>query len=359
MYFIKMNTVLNLNPRNNKIQPMFLGEPLGILNLTDVKYPKFVQLFKEQRSSFWSPDEIPLVTDRFDYSMLSEEEKFIFEKNISFQTLGDSFLSRSIDEIKKYVTLNELSYCMNAWSFFEESIHSDSYNWILENISKNPHAFFQSMQEDVELVNRMSEIRKTFDELLSPKVSDIKEKLFNSILYMQIMEGIIFYISFACSFFFGYKGKMTGNADIIKLIKRDETFHISITQNIIKYWKENEDEGFQDILKKNEQKIYDVYGLAVDNEKKWAEYIFSRGTLLGLNQNTLGGYIEWLANNRLQSIGYKKIYDIKQNPIGGWLDSYLDSSRSHDLPQEKNLTDYKKGSRDTSINLQDFSNFTL
>lgn len=354
-----MKTVLNFNKRVNHAQPMFFGEPLGILDLTDVKYPKFVDLFKEQRGQYWQPDEIPLVNDRKDYEQLTKEERFIFEKNLSFQTAGDSFLSRSIDEMKKHCSLNELSYCLNTWGFFEESIHSDSYNWILENLRRDPHNFFEEMSQDKQLQERMNEIKGSFDRLLNNDTGDVKLNLFNSILHMQIMEGVIFYVSFACSFFFGYKGKMTGNADIIKLIKRDEASHVAITQNILKNWKERDDEGYTNIIRENEQKIYDAYGLAVENEKKWADYIFSEGGLLGLNTNTLGGYIEWIANNRLQSLGYKKIFDIKNNPIGGWLDSYLDASKTHDLPQEKPLTDYIKGSRDTTINLDKFSGFEL
>lgn len=354
-----MKTVLNFKKRINSEQPMFFGEPLGILNLTDVKYPKFVELFKKQRGQYWQPDEIPLVNDRKDYEQLTKEERFIFEKNLSFQTAGDSFLSRSIDEMKKHCSLNELSYCLNTWSFFEESIHSDSYNWILENLRRDPHKFFEEMSQDKHLQERMNEIKSSFDRLLNNDTGDKKQDLFNSVLHMQIMEGVIFYVSFACSFFFGYKGKMTGNADLIKLIKRDEADHVGITQNIIRNWREREDEGFTHIIRENEQRIYDAYGLAVEKEKQWAEYIFSEGGLLGLNPNTLGGYIEWIANNRLQSLGYKKIFDIKHNPIGGWLDSYLDAGKTHDLPQEKPLTDYIKGSRDTSIDMSQFSGFSL
>jgi ribonucleoside-diphosphate reductase beta chain len=152
---------------------------------------------------------------------------------------------------------------------------------------------------------------------------------------------------------------MEGTSKIVGLIARDENLHTAITQNIMKNWRDNPDEGFQDIVKDNEQKVYDMYRLAVANEKKWAEYLFSKGSLLGLNADMLGGYIEWLANNRLKSLGYDKIFDAPTNPIGGWLNSFTDSSKVQVAPQETEISSYKIGARDTEIDSSDFDEFEL
>lgn len=341
-----MNTVLNIgltDAKEIKSQPMFLGEPLGLQRYDVVKYPIFRDLYKKQQEFMWRPEEISLKEDRNNYEELTEAQREVFEKNLMFQTMGDSMFSRSIDEIKKYVTNTELEYAMNCWSFME-NVHSESYSYVLDNISKSPKEFFDRILKDNEIVYRAKEMKDDFDSLIGLPEEDksVKEKVFRSILNFQIAEGVMFYVSFACSFWFGSQGIMTGNADIIKLIARDENLHQSITQNIISNWRKNESEGFQKVVKDNEQLIYDTYGMAVENEKRWARYLFAEGSLIGLNPEILGGYSEWLANNRLRSLGYDQIFDTTSNPIGGWLSQYTDSSKVQVAPQERERTAYRK-----------------
>lgn len=353
-----MDTVLNTKNVDTTKQPMFLGEDLALQRYDRFKYPKFFDLWRKQEEFHWLPEEVSLTKDRNDYENLTDTERFIFNSNLRWQTMTDSMLSRSIHNIKNYVSNPELEICMTSWARFE-TIHSYSYTYTLQNITKDATAFFDSILEDKEITRRATEISAAYNKLLGDDSGDIKQKIFNAILSTQITEGLAFYISFACSFFFGYKGKMEGNAKIIGLIARDENLHAAITQNIIKYWKENKDEGFQQVVKDNEQKIYDMYGLAVENEKKWAEYLFSQGSLLGLNADVLNGYIEWLANNRLKSLGFNKIFDATTNPIGGWLNSFSDSSKVQVAPQETEISSYKIGARDTEIDESEFDDFAL
>tara|TARA_R110001592_G_scaffold6516_1_gene34921 strand:- start:1925 stop:3001 length:1077 start_codon:yes stop_codon:yes gene_type:complete len=353
-----METVLNTKNVDTTKQPMFLGEDLSLQRYDRFKYPKFFDLWRKQEEFHWLPEEVSLTKDRNDYENLTETERFIFNSNLKWQTMTDSMLSRSIHNIKNYVSNPELEICMTSWARFE-TIHSYSYTYTLQNIAKDATAFFDSILEDKEITRRATEISGAYNTLLGDDKGDIKQKIFNAVLSTQITEGLAFYVSFACSYFFGYKGKMEGNAKIIGLIARDENLHAAITQNIIKYWRENKDEGFQQVVKDNEQKIYDMYGLAVENEKKWADYLFSQGSLLGLNADVLKGYIEWLANSRLRSLGFDKIFDQTTNPIGGWLNSYTDSSKVQVAPQETEISSYKIGARDTEINEQEFEDFNL
>ena len=173
------------------------------------------------------------------------------------------------------------------------------------------------------------------------------------------MEGLVFYASFACSFYFGYRGKMEGNAKIIKFIQRDEALHFATTQNLIKILKEEDKEGFTSIVKKSEDKIYAFYEQAAKNEISWAEYLFKDGPLLGLNAEVLGGYAKWLCDARLRSLGYKKVFNQKDNPIAGWLDSYLDSSKVQVAPQGTEISTYKIGARKTDISDDDFGDLKL
>lgn len=354
-----MKSVLNINLNSSdkiKKQPLFLGEDIGLQRYDILKYPVFDNLWKKQMEYIWVPEEIPLKDDRNKFENLTPTQEKVFKKNLSFQTMGDSMFSRSIDLIKENVTNTELEAAMSVWSL-AEVVHSRSYSYVLNNISRNPNQFFDEILQDENIVSRAKQMKDSFDALLRKPENekDLKEKLFKSVLNFQIAEGVTFYVSFACSFWFGSQGIMTGNADIIRLIQRDEALHQSITQNILNIWRENEEEGFSDITKENEQLIYDTFGLAVENEKKWADYLFADGSLVGLNPEILGKYSEWLANNRLRSLGYKKIFDIQANPIGGWINQYVDSSKVQVAPQERPVTNYKKSSLVSGVD--DISDF--
>lgn len=355
-----MNTVLNKKHFDTTKQPLFLGESLSLQRYDKFKYPIFFELFKTQESFFWWPHEITLQKDRNDYKDLSDIERFVFDSNLRFQTLGDSMLSRSIHSLSEYVSNPELEICMNTWAHME-GIHSYSYSYLLNNVYYNPTEFFDSIMSDENILKRADLIKENYDKILGKDGSEknIKDKIFNCIVSTNVMEGLVFYVSFACSFYFGYRGQMEGNSKIIKLIQRDESQHFAITQNLLKILKEEENEGFCDIFSKNEQKIYDMYEEACKNESKWCDYLFSRGELLGLNSEILSGYARWLADTRLRSLGLKKIFNEKSNPIAGWMDSYLDSSKIQVAPQETEITSYKIGSRDTSIKEEDFSEMAL
>lgn len=353
-----MNTVLNTANVDTRLQPLFLGESLSLQRYDQLKYPKLYDLAEKQEEFFWRPKEVTLMKDRNDYLDLTESERFVFDTNLKWQTMTDSMLSRSIFNINKYVSNPELEACMNVWAFFESNIHSRSYSHILKNVYPDESKFWNSILEDTEITKRAGESKKEFDALFgTPK--NVKTEIFDAILNAQITEGLAFYTSFACSFFFGAKGKMEGNAKIIKLIARDENLHVAITQNVIQYLRDNPDEGFQNIVKDNEQKIYDAYGVAVEQEKQWADYLFSKGNLLGLNAAIMRGYVEWLANNRLTSLGYKKIFDVKKNPLGSWYDQFMNSEKVQVAPQETEISSYKIGARNTNIDFNSFANIEL
>lgn len=355
-----MKTVLNLKNVDTTKQPLFLGEPLSLQRYDRFKYPVFFDLFKKQVEFRWWPHEIALQKDRIDYQNLSDCERFIFDNNLRFQTLGDSVLSRSIHALSEYVSNPELEAAMNEWASME-GIHSYSYSYILNNVYPDATKFFDSIMEDKEIVKRANLIRNSFDKILGDPggEKDIREKILNSILAVNCMEGLVFPISFACTFWFGYKGKMVGNSSIIKFLQRDESVHFAITQNIIKLFHTQQDEGFSELIKSYEPKVYAMWEEAIKNEAVWADYLFSKGSLLGLNKETLIAYGRWLADNRLRSMGYKTIFGEKFNPLSGWLDTYLDSSKVQVAPQETEILSYKLSSRDTNIKTEDFSDISL
>lgn len=353
-----MITVFNTQNIDTRTQPLFLGEPLALQRYDQLKYPKLYELAEQMEEYFWRAKEVSLMKDRNDYLELSDSERFVFDTNLKWQTATDSMLSRSLLTLGRYVTNPELEACINVWSFFESNIHSRSYSHILKNVYPDESVFWNSILEDKEVVRRALEIKNDYDTFFNTE-KNIKEKIYNSLISTQITEGLSFYSSFVCSFFFAAQGKMEGNGKIIKLIARDENLHVAISKNVLDYLRDNEDEGFQDIIKANEQKVYDAYGMAVEHEKRWIDYLFSHGSLLGLNNEILKNYIEWLANNRLSSLGYKKIFDIRKNPLGTWYDQFMNSDKVQVAPQETEISSYKIGARDTQVDYNTFSGIEL
>lgn len=351
-----MKTVLNTINVDSLKNPLFFGQDLALQRYDRLKYPKFYDLYKQQRSFFWTPEEVSLQKDAADYKKLSDEERFVFDSNLRFQTMTDSMLSRSIHRIMDHVTNPELEICMSAWSFFE-TIHSNSYTYMLQNVHPDASAFFDSILEDKEIVKRARSISEKYDALLT-NTDDPRQRIFDALLATQITEGLTFYVSFACSFYFGYRGKMEGNAKIINLIARDENLHVSITQNLLKVLRDTKEEGFQEIVAANEDKVYEAYRMGVTAEKDWADYLFSKGSLIGLTSESLKQYVEWLANNRLGSMGYKRIFAAKTNPLSGWLDSFYDSKKTQTAAQETELSSYTKAIR-SEIKEGAFNGFKL
>jgi len=353
-----MKTVLNIDNVDTRHEPLFLGKALSLQRYDQLKYPKLFELAEKMEEFFWRPNEVSLLKDRNDYQELSDAERFVFDTNLKWQTMTDSMLSRSIFKMAEYVSNPELEAAMNVWAFFESNIHSRSYSHILKNVYPDESKFWNSILVDEEIQSRANAAKKDYDKLFGEN-SDVRTQIFDALLSTQITEGLAFYTSFVCSFFFGARGKMEGNAKIIKLIARDENLHVAVSQNVLSYLRNNPDEGFQSIIQENEQKIYDAYGLAVDIEKKWADYLFSNGGLLGLNADVLKQYVEWLANNRLTSLGYKKIFDTKKNPLGSWYDAFMNSDKVQVAPQETGITSYKIGARNTEVDVSAFNEIEL
>jgi ribonucleoside-diphosphate reductase beta chain len=353
-----MRTVFSTKNTDTRKQPLFLGEPLALQRYDQLKYPKLYELAEQMEEYFWRAKEVSLMKDRNDYLELSDAERFVFDTNLKWQTATDSMLSRSLNTIGQYVSNPELEACIQVWSFFESNIHSRSYSHILKNVYPDESVFWDSILSDEEVTRRANETKNEYDKFFK-SFGNVRQMIFDALLATQITEGLSFYTSFVCSFFFAARGKMEGNGKIIKLIARDENLHVAVSKNVLDYLRDNADEGFQDVISTNEERVYDAYTMAVSHEKRWADYLFSKGSLLGLNADILKGYVEWLANNRLASLGYKKIFDVKKNPLGTWYDQFMNSDKVQVAPQETEISSYKIGARDTQIDHTHFNDIEL
>lgn len=348
-----MKTTLNKLQVDYTKQPVFFGQDLSLQRYDKVKYPIFLKLFKSQMEFFWRPEEISLLKDRNDFQTLTDAERFVFTSNLKYQTLMDSVIGRGINVMIDNVTIPEAEACMSAWQFFE-TIHSYSYTYIIQNVFPDSSSLFDSISKDSEIMKRAVSVSREYDRLLS-KPNDMHEAVYLSLVSTNILESMRFYVSFACGFFFGEKGKMVGNASILKLINRDENLHVAITQDLLKILRENKDEGFQDTINKSQETCVEMFRSAANEEKEWVNYLFSQGSVVGLNEKVMHGYIEWLADKRMQAVGLPKIYNVKHNPIGGWLSNWVDSQKVQVAPQETEILSYKVKASISDLGSADFS----
>jgi len=379
---VKGMTVFNTADVNTKKQPMFFGAPLGVQRYDNFKYPQFENLTKSQLGYFWRPEEVSLQKDRGDYQTLRPEQKHIYTSNLKYQIMLDSVQGRAPGmAFLPYCSLPELEACMEAWSFME-MIHSRSYTYVIKNVYSDPSEVFDTIIKDDRILERAASVTGSYDDFINyaqeygqssawtPEmkdhpnsewtIKDLKKHLYRAVANVNILEGIRFYVSFACSFAFGELKLMEGSAKIISLIARDENQHLAITQNIINNWRKGDDPDMVEIMKEEEQWTYDMFDKCVNEEKKWAEYLFKDGSMIGLNDKLLQQYVEFIANKRLRGIGLKPLYDIpaKNNPLP-WTEHWISSKGLQVAPQETEVESYIVGGIKQDIKKDSFAGFKL
>ena len=377
-------TVFNTADVNTKKQPMFFGSPLGVQRYDNFKYPSFENLTKSQLGYFWRPEEVSLQKDRGDYQTLRPEQKHIYTSNLKYQIMLDSVQGRAPGmAFLPYCSLPELEACMECWSFME-MIHSRSYTYVIKNVYADPSEVFDTIIKEPKILERAASVTESYDNFINEaqqwgqstlwrdmdksldtslpvlEMKEVKRKLYRAVANVNILEGIRFYVSFACSFAFGELKLMEGSAKIISLIARDENQHLAITQNILNNWRKGDDPEMVDIVKEEEQWTYNMFDRAVNEEKKWAEYLFKDGSMIGLNDKLLQQYVEWVANRRLRSIGLKPTYDIpaKNNPLP-WTEHWISSKGLQVAPQETEVESYVVGGIKQDVKKDTFSGFKL
>ena len=375
-------TVFNTSIVDGTKQKMFFGPPLGVQRYDKFKYPVFDKLTQQQLGYFWRPEEVSLQKDRADYQTLNEAQKHIFTSNLKYQILLDSVQGRGPGmAFMPYCSLPELEGAMNIWQTME-MVHSRSYTHIIKNVYADPSDVFDHILDDEKILSRAQSVTGAYDEFLQAaqtygsgnmwehqldgvpmaqhELYELKRKLYRAVANVYILEGIRFYVSFACSFAFGELKLLEGSAKVIGLIARDESQHMTITQNILNKWREGDDPDIVQIAKEEQDNIVEMFKQCVEEEKVWADYLFKDGSIIGLNAKLLQKYVEWTANRRMKSIGLKPIFDVpaNNNPLP-WTEHWLSSKGLQVAPQETEVESYVIGGIKQDVKKDTFAGFKL
>jgi ribonucleoside-diphosphate reductase beta chain len=365
---------------------MFLDPSGGptIQRYDTLKYKSFDKLTDSQLGFFWRPEEVDIYQDAKDFKGLTEHEQHIFTSNLKRQILLDSVQGRApVEAFAPIVSLPELENWIQTWTF-SETIHSRSYTHIIRNVYANPSKIFDEMMDIQEIVECAGDISRYYDDLIEtsmyynllgegthtiitdggdlPKTKtvnlyELKKLLWLTLMSVNILEGVRFYVSFACSWAFAELKKMEGNAKIIKLIARDENLHLGSTQLMLRTLKKD-DPIFEQIAEETKEECTQMFVDAVDQEKAWANYLFKDGSMIGLNTELLSGYIEFICSRRMRNVGLDTPYNVKSNPLP-WTQKWISGSEVQVAPQETEITSYVSGGTKQDVSKDTFKGFSL
>lgn len=316
---------------------VFGGDSDGMINFTKMKYLWALSLWDMMEANTWFPKEVQMTADAKDYKYLTPAEKRMYDLVLSQLIFMDSLQTNNLmDNINPYITAPEINACLSRQSY-EEANHSKSYAVMVESISDNTDLIYDMWKTDAKLREKNTYIADVYKELAG-EITD--EKIVLALFANQILEGLYFYAGFAAMYALGKSGKMLGTSQMIRFIQRDEVTHLLLFQNMINSVRKERPELF---TAKLEEKVREMFRKAVDLEASWGAYI-TQGQILGFTDAIIRQYIEYLADRRLEAVGYKLEYNVK-HPIP-WVDGYASFNDQRTNFFEGNVVNYSKGSID-------------
>jgi ribonucleoside-diphosphate reductase beta chain len=371
-------STFNTSTHDATREPMFFGRSVNVARYDKQRFPIFEKLIEKQLSFFWRPEEVDLSTDRKDFMAMPEHEKHIFLSNLKYQTLLDSVQGRSPNvAFLPVVSLPELETWFETWAF-SETIHSRSYTHIIRNIITEPSSVFDQIVTNQEIVKRAESVTRLYDQFIAlvqvygiygagvheirgkkvdATLRNLKRTLYLTLVSVNVLEAIRFYVSFACSFAFAERAIMEGNAKIIKLIARDEALHLTGTQHMLNLMASGADDPeMKDVAVECRDEALKIFAEAAQQEKDWAQYLFRDGSMIGLNAKILSDYVEYITNVRMKALGFDELFPARQNPLP-WMNAWLVSDNVQVAPQESEISSYLVGQIDNEVGDGDFDDF--
>ena len=351
---------------------MFLDPagPVTIQRFEEVKYNKLVKFEQEARGFFWIPEEISLTKDANDFKEASDTVRHIFTSNLLRQTALDSLQGRGPAQVfTPVVSIPELEALMYNWSFFETNIHSRSYSHIIRNIYNVPKDVFNTIHDTQEIVDMASSVGNYYDELhrinchkeLSSEMTGmVREQEHIRAIWLALnasyaLEAFRFMVSFATSLAMVENRIFIGNGNIISLILQDEILHKDWTAWIINQVVK-EDPRFAAAKVECEAEVYQLYLDVIREEKTWADYLFNKGPVIGLNANILKDFVDYTAVGALKDIGIKYQEPAPRSTPIPWFMKHVDTSKKQTALQENESTNYVIGVMSDQLDYDELPN---
>jgi len=371
--------VLNTTKHNHLTKRAFFDGDIGMQRYDEVKYRQFDKLTDQQLGFFWRPEEVDILRDAKDFKDLTDNEQHIFTSNLKRQILLDSVQGRApVHAFGEIASLPEIENWIITWTF-NESVHSRSYTHIIRNVYSDPSTVFDTIMDIKPIIECADSITKHYDELIEKSayynllgvgnhtingkrveinLYELKKLLYLALMSVNVLEGVRFYVSFACSWAFAELKKMEGNAKIIKFIARDENVHLASTQQLLKLLPQD-DKDFIKIKAETQEQCIALFTDAVEQEKAWAEYLFNDGSMIGLNTRLLSDYIEWIANKRMLSVGLVSPFKTPGASPLPWTQKWISGGEVQVAPQETEISSYIIGGTKQDVDDDTFGGLSL
>ena len=362
LVYCMKKSVFKINTKGHMEKDLFFDEGVDIARYDMVKYPPLQKLYEKMLSYYWTPDEIDVTKDKIDFGKLTDNEKHIFTANLKRQILLDSVQGRSPDLALLPIASNpELELLIETWAFFE-TIHSRSYTHVIRNVYPNPSKVFDEITSIPAIAECGNSISVHYDNLINYRgphgSSKHKKLLYLCMISIYILEGIRFYVSFACSWAFAELKQMEGNAKIIKLIARDENLHLAASLNIIRTLIKD-DKDFVQIKEETEHEVMQLFEDALVQEEEWCDYLFGNGSMIGLNAELLKEYVRWIGAKRIKALSYHVPFHTHlHNPLP-WTEKWISGGAVQVAPQETEITSYVLGGITQDIDKSSFEGLSL
>lgn len=356
----------NLSTKTDYLsRKMFLDPagPVTIQRFEEVKYNKLVKFEQEARGFFWIPEEVSLTKDANDFKEASDTVKHIFTSNLLRQTALDSLQGRGPAQVfTPVVGIPELEALMYNWSFFETNIHSRSYSHIIRNIYNVPKDVFNTIHDTKEIVDMASSVGNYYDHLHMVNCEKelevpVKEAAHIKAIWLALnasyaLEAFRFMVSFATSLAMVENRIFIGNGNIISLILQDEILHRDWTAWMINQVVK-EDPRFAAAKAECEAEVYQLYLDVIREEKAWADYLFQKGPVIGLNANILKDFVDYTAVGALKEIGVKYLEPAPRSTPIPWFMKHVDTSKKQSALQETESTNYVLGVMSEELDYDD------
>jgi ribonucleoside-diphosphate reductase beta chain len=350
----------NLNTRTDYLnRKMFLDPagPVTIQRFEEVKYNKLQKFEQEARGFFWVPEEVNLTKDAQDFKESSDTVRHIFTSNLLRQTALDSLQGRGPSQVfTPVVSLPELEALVYNWTFFETNIHSRSYSHIIRNIYNVPKEVFNTIHDTKEIVDMASSVGRYYDdlhrlnclkEIADPAKETVLEPAHIKAIWLALnasyaLEALRFMVSFATSLAMVENRIFIGNGNIISLILQDEILHRDWTAWMINQVVK-EDPRFAEARTECEGEVYEMYMDVIREEKAWADYLFQKGPVIGLNATILKDFVDYTAAQALKEIGIKYQESAPRTTPIPWFNKHVDTHKKQTALQENESTNYVIG----------------
>ena len=350
------NAQYNLTTKTDYLnRKMFLDPagPVTIQRFEEVKYKKIADYEATARGFFWQPEEVSLTKDSNDFKDASDTVRHIFTSNLLRQTALDSLQGRGPSQIfMPVVSLPEMEALLYNWTFFETNIHSKSYSHIIRNIYNVPKDVFNTIHDTQQIVDMASSVGKYYEDLhrincakeLGQPVEEVEHvrAIYMALHASYALEAFRFMVSFATSLAMVENKIFMGNGNIISLILQDEILHKEWTAYIINQVVK-EDPRFAAVKAECEAEVYELYLDVIREEKGWADYLFNKGPVIGLNANILKDFVDYTAVAALKEIGIKYQEPAPRSTPIPWFNKHVNTSNKQTALQESESTNYVIG----------------